>query len=141
MKNSEILTTTQDPNRSEANIQQSIVRYYRNTFCLTHHTPRCMIFSIPNEGRAMASAGLIATGLYPGCADLQIIHRVSKYRFGPVLPIPIFFEVKRPGAVTGPRKNGQSENQIAFEDHCKQMGIGYHVVTSLEQFMEIVGNL
>ena len=47
---------------SEARIQQEIVMWYKNTYCLEHHDPRCMIFSVPNEGRGAASTQLIQTG-------------------------------------------------------------------------------
>ena len=35
--------------KTEAKIQQEIYAYFNNTFCLKHHTPRCIIFSVPND--------------------------------------------------------------------------------------------
>lgn len=115
--------------KSEARIQQEIVTWYRNQYCLAHHNPRCMIFSIPNEGRGAASMQLIATGLYPGCADLCVI---QPWWFGHTKIYPVvFFEVKRPGGI-------QSQHQKKFQAHCKQMTIPYHVVYSLDDFRRIV---
>lgn len=111
--------------QSEAAIQQQIVRWYRNTYCLKHHSPRCMIFSIPNEGRGAASIQLIATGLYPGCADLCVIHDDLYF------PKILFFECKTEEGV-------QSEKQKAFQGHCNQMGVEYYVVRSLESFKAII---
>lgn len=115
---------------SESAIQQQIVQWYRNTYCLKHYNHRCMIFSIPNEGRGAESARLIQTGLYPGCADLCIIHRVSQYTVLPVL-ITLFVEVKTPDGK-------QSPKQKSFQEHCKNMRVGYYVVRSLEEAQRII---
>lgn len=145
-------------NLSEAAIQQSIVRWYQNTYCLQHHSPRCMIFSIPNEGLFEASNmslpahlrkvfkqflkrllfKLIGTGLYPGVGDLCVIHTyycpcVHQWT-NPYLTVTIFIEVKTPIGT-------QSPKQKSFEEHCRSMGIPYHVVRSLDEFKAIVGNL
>lgn len=111
---------------SESKIQQNIVRWYRNNFCLAHHVPRSMIVSIPNEGRGMAASKLIQTGLYPGCADIMIIHSVRNY--GTVF---LFVEVKTPSGV-------QSDKQKLFESHCQQMGIRYYVIRSEKEFENII---
>lgn len=129
--------------KAEAKIQQECVQWYKNTFCLKHHVPRCMLFSIPNEGRGAASMQLMATGLYPGCADLLIFHQVwyGKPNESMRISVPHFFEVKSPDNKSGPLKNGQSQKQIDFEDHCKAMGIPYHIVTSKEQFKQVIEKL
>lgn len=98
---------------TEAAIQQQIVRWYRNQYCLTYHSPRCMILSIPNEGKPE----LIATGLYPGAADLLVIH------MGRVM----FVEVKTPTGV-------QSSRQKEFQQHCNASGFPYYLVRSIEDF-------
>lgn len=110
--------------QSESSIQQEIVRHYRNTYCLSHHNPRCLILSVPNESNAHRASKLIATGLYPGAADLVLIH------FGR----PVFVEVKD---ATGK----QSPKQIAFEQHCKKSGAAYHLVRSLEEFCRVLEKL
>lgn len=130
--------------KAEAKIQQEIVMYYRNAFCLKHHCPRCMIFSIPNEGRGAASMQLMATGLYPGAADLMLIHRRSTYSEERQVPPEIrnrfsinkiiFIECKAEGGV-------QSDKQKAFQEHCESMEIGYYIVRSLDEFKQVLKDL
>ncbi len=130
-----------EPSKSESKIQQEIAIYYRNAFCLKHHSPRCMIFSIPNESNERKAMTLTMTGLYPGAGDLCVIHRKYGSFDWDSFTGTIFFEVKSPDNKSGPRKNGQSQKQIDFEDHCKAMGIPYYIVTSCEQFKHIINNL
>ena len=134
--------------KSESKIQQEIAMYYRNAFCLKHHSPRCMLFSIPNESNEHKAMTLTMTGLYPGCADIAVWHKwkhpFHDYETHTNFYIKmqfLFFEVKSPDNKSGPRKNGQSQKQIDFEDHCIAMGIPYHLVTSCDQFKAILGNL
>lgn len=128
--------------KTEAIIQQECVLWYKNGFCLKHHNPRSMVFSIPNEGRGAASMQLMATGLYPGCGDMFVI----KVKNPPDTQVGLrrkyaFIEVKAPENKSGPRKNGQSQKQIDFEEHCIAMGIPYHIVRSLDEFKQVIGNL
>lgn len=118
--------------KAEAKIQQEIVMYYRNTYCLKHHEPRCMILSIPNEGRGAASMQLLATGLYPGAADLMVIHQGKPMQWAE--PDIFFVECKADGGV-------QSDKQKTFQEHCEAMGIGYFIVRSLEDFKAVINNL
>ena len=122
-------------NNSESKIQQEIVRWYKNTYCLKHHNPRSMIFSIPNESNGSRSMKLIQTGMYPGCADLMIGHAVKPGSRGSQFEelIWIFIECKTPIGI-------QSITQQYFEAHCKQMGIPYHIVRSLDDFKDIINN-
>jgi hypothetical protein len=124
--------------KAEAKIQQEIVMYYRNSFCLKHHKPRSMIFSIPNEGRGAASLQLMATGLYPGCGDLFVLHRTAHcercIEINAIRSILLFFECKSEVGV-------QSDKQKAFQEHCEAMGIGYHIVRSLDEFKQVIENL
>lgn len=101
---------------SEERIQQQIVQYYHNQYCLKHHIPRGLIFSIPNEGKPE----LIRTGLLPGASDLIVI-----LPFGGIF----FVEVKTP---TGK----QSDKQKNFESRIKKLGYEYILVRSLEDFKE-----
>jgi len=101
---------------TEAKIQQDIVKYYNNTYCLAHHSPRGLIMSIPNEGKGE----LIRTGLLPGASDLIVF-----LPFGGIF----FVEVKTP---TGK----QSDKQKDFEARIKKLGYEYILVRSLEDFKE-----
>lgn len=118
---------------SESRIQQDIVRWYRNQYCLKHQSPRSMIFSIPNEGRGMQSAALIATGLYAGMADLCVIHHKGNIHDGYTKTI-LFIEVKN-------ALGAQGSKQFEFEDHCVSMGILYKLVRSLSEFRGVVEGL
>jgi len=122
--------------KTESKIQQEIVKWYRNTHCLAHHSPRSMILSIPNEGRGANSAQLIQTGLYSGCADLLVIRQQWVGDDGMSRPVEevLFFEVKTPAGI-------QSVKQKAFEKHCNQTGVGYYLVRSLNEFKAIIGAL
>src|SRR3990167_9928422 len=110
---------------SESRIQSEIVRFYRNTYCLKHHNPRSMIFSVPNESNGAKAMKLIQTGLYPGCADLIICHR--KDYLVNVITRWLFVEVKN-------ETGKQSDNQKKFEEHAAQVCVPYFVVRSLEDF-------
>ena len=123
--------------KTESRIQQEIVIYFNNNYCLKHHKPRCSIFSVPNEGVMQLGNilrmrfkqinfediikkilfGLISTGLKKGVSDLIVLmpKRV------------IFVEVKTP---TG----GQSPDQKDFESLVKNLGFEYYLVRSLQDF-------
>ena len=114
--------------KSESRIQQSIVTWYWNNYCLPHNTPRCMIAHVPNQNQHH----LVSIGVYPGFADLFVWHQVNF--MGGVGKLYLV-EVKEPG------KGKQSPNQVKFEKHCKQSGIPYSVVYSLEEFQKFILNL
>jgi hypothetical protein len=109
---------------SEDYVQNQIWEWYTNNYCLKHHNPRCMIFSVPNGGKrdAREAKRLKLTGLLPGVSDLIIIH------MGKI----IFVEVKKP---VGGR---QEEAQKDFQARIEALGYDYHLVTSLEDFVAIV---
>lgn len=108
---------------SEDRIQQQIVQWYTNTYCLKHHNPRYLILSIPNGGsrNAIEATHLKATGLLPGASDLIVVH-------GPVV---LWVEVKTP---TGK----QSEVQLEFQKRVVSLGYEYVIVRSLEDFKQLI---
>ena len=103
-------------NRPEENIQQDIVKWFRNTYCLKHHTPRYVIFSVPNEA-AYKNKKFILTGLMRGVSDLIVVINGKT----------IYFELK---TATGK----QADKQIEFEETIKKLGQNYHLIRSLTQF-------
>ena len=115
MKNSEIL-------KDEARIQQECVIFYRNSRCLLHHIPRCLILSIPNEGNPF----LTQIGALPGASDLFVAHRNTMAE----TPQIRFVEVKTPKGV-------QSPNQKKFQRHVEEMGFSYDIVRSEADFREL----
>ena len=108
--------------KTEDKIQQEIVMWYRNTYCLKNHNPRNLIFSVPNDSKdAKEQMRKIATGLYAGVSDLIIIH------FGEVL----FVEVKND-------KGRQSDKQKYFQQLIEEQGFKYYLVRSLEDLKQII---
>ena len=111
------------PEQTESRIQSDIVRWYNNTFCLTHHSPRGLIISIPNGGlRSEITANRSkAIGEYAGASDLIVIHK------GQVM----FIEVKR-------EKGVQSPKQKLFQQHVIATGHPYHIIRSLDDFKKLI---
>jgi hypothetical protein len=108
--------------KTEDKIQQEIVMWYRNTYCLKHHNPRNIIFSVPNDSKnAVEQMRKIATGLYAGVSDLIMIH------FGQVY----FIELKTD---TGK----QSEKQKDFQLIVENQGFKYYLIRSLKEFQKII---
>lgn len=101
--------------KSESRIQQEIWQFYWNTYCLPIHSPREIIFHVPNEGKD--NGRLIAVGLYPGASDLVLTFLGKHY----------YCEVKDLVGV-------QSKNQKKFQAHIEQCGYEYFLVRSLEEF-------
>lgn len=122
MKNSKIF-------KSEARIQQDIVRWYRNAFCLSHHSHRCLILSIPNEGNPRLSQ----IGALRGASDLLVVHRhkSENYLQEGITTRVIWVEIKTP-------IGRQSPKQRAFQQQVEDMGFPYHIVRSLEEFQKLV---
>jgi hypothetical protein len=110
---------------SENKIQQEIVLWYNNNFCLKHHNPRQCIFSVPNDSiNAIETKRKVNTGLMAGVSDLIILHNGEC----------LFIEVK-----TLSRK--QSEKQKDFEKIVSFQGFKYYLVRSLEDFKKIISSL
>lgn len=111
---------------SEDKIQQEIVTWYTNNFCLKHHNPRSIIFSIPNGGfrNKIEAMKLKATGLLAGASDLVIIHYGKIY----------FIELKD-------EKGTQQPNQKEFQSRVSDHGFNYFIFRNLSEFQKFVLNL
>ena len=108
--------------KTESRIQQEIVQWFRNNYCLKHHNPKCEIFSVPNErSNVKEQSRMIATGLKAGVADLIVLLPNGK---------TVFIECKD-------EKGRQSDKQISFEQSVSNLGFEYFVVRSLEDFQKI----
>ena len=105
---------------TESKIQQQIVEYFNNTYCLKHHNPRGLIFSIPNGGtrKKLEAITLKATGLLAGVSDLIVILPNGKL---------IFVEIKTD---TGK----MSEKQIEFKQRVEELGYEYWLIRNIEEF-------
>jgi len=103
---------------TESRIQQEIVRFYRNKYCLKHHFPRHVIASVPNDGKNYKEQSVkLQTGLMSGFSDLIVIRPNET----------IYVEVKT-------YKGKQSPKQIEFENTVTALGFRYIIVRSLEEF-------
>ena len=104
--------------KTEFKIQQEIVIFYKNNYCLKHHSPQNIIFSVPNESKSKKETlQKISIGMLPGVSDLIIINQSEV----------IFVEVKTDIGKQSPR-------QIEFELSVKKLGYRYLLVRSLEDF-------
>ena len=104
--------------KTENKLQQEIIMFYRNNYCLKHHTPRHAIFSVPNDSKdAKEQMRKIATGLMSGVSDLIILRPNET----------IFCEVKTDAGK-------QSEKQKDFQKLVELLGFKYILVRSLEEF-------
>jgi hypothetical protein len=104
--------------KTESKIQQEIVMWFRNNYCLLKHNPRSVIFSVPNDSKDVKEQmRKKATGLYAGVSDLICVH------FGKVL----FIEVKADNGIQSPR-------QKDFQNIVELQGFEYHLVRSLDEF-------
>lgn len=105
----------------EDKLQAEIVAWFNNQYCLKHHNPRCLIFSIPNGGNRnkIEAMKFKATGLLAGASDLVV-----------VLPNVIsFIELKTEFGT-------QSEAQKDFENRIIDLGFEYKIIKSLKEFKE-----
>lgn len=109
----------------ESKIQQEIVIYVNNNYCLLKHEPRFIVYSVPNgipipippKERARALDLLHKTGMLNGVSDL-IIQGVN----GRILNV----EVKA--------ETDQSTDQIKFQKRVEQLNGRYILVYSLDDF-------
>lgn len=108
---------------TENNLQQQIVLWFNNNYCLKNHDNRGLIFSIPNGGtrNVREAMTLKATGLLKGASDLVIIFPNGKL---------CFIELKI-------SKGIQSDEQKDFEKRISAAGYEYHLVRSLEEFKNL----
>lgn len=105
----------------EDKLQAEIVAWFNNEYCLKHHNPRCLIFSIPNGGNRnkIAAMKFKATGLLAGASDLVV-----------VLPNVISFIELKTDLGT------QSDVQKDFESRVELLGFEYKIIKSLNEFKE-----
>lgn len=109
---------------TEARIQQEIVQWFRNNYCLKFHDPQYLIFSVPNEGKdVVEQMKKKATGMLKGVSDTILVlnERV------------IFCEVKD-------LKGRQKPEQIKFQSKVEKLYHKYWLVRSLEEFQGLVEN-
>ena len=99
----------------ERDIQHLCVEWFREAY------PDYLIFSVPNESAHKRINYFLYTGLLRGAPDLCAVVRGKVF----------FVEMKT-------KYGKQSEEQVDFQMRCEALGVGYHVVRSLEQFVDVV---
>ena len=105
---------------TEAQLQQEIIVFFRNNYCLKTHNPRNLIFSVANES-TYKNKVFKNTGVMNGVSDLIVV------LYGKT----IFVELKT-------EKGIQSDAQKEFEQRIKENNQEYYLVRSLKQFKEII---
>ena len=109
---------------TENQLQQQIILWFSNNFCLKSHEPRCMIFSVPNDSsNFMETKRKVNTGLLKGVSDLIVI-----------LPNKILFIELKTEIGT------QSQVQKDFEERITKLGNEYFLIRSLESFKSLILN-
>ena len=111
--------------QSESSIQSSAVQWFTNNYCLKHHNPQYICFSVPNEAIQKMAWQQINTfkamGLKAGVSDVIVLLE------GKVL----FIEFKA-------AKGAQTPKQKSFQDAVQNLGFEYHICRSLEDFKKII---
>lgn len=105
--------------KTEEQLQQEVVIWFNNNYCLKTQNERCMIFSVPNDSsNFMETKRKVNTGLLRGVSDLIVI-----------IPNKILFiELKT-------EKGVQSIVQKEFEERIIKLGFNYYLVRSLSDFI------
>ena len=108
--------------KSESRIQQEIVMWYRNNYCLKHHKPQHVIFSVPNETNSKRETlQKKAIGLMSGVSDLIVLKPNET----------VFVEVKN-------AKGVQSQSQKVFQKIVEALGFKYILIRSLDEFKKMI---
>jgi hypothetical protein len=109
--------------KSEAELQQAIVVWFNNNYCLKSFENRGLIFAIPNGGtrNIREAMTLKATGTLKGASDIVVIFPNGKI---------CFIELKL-------AKGKQSPEQIDFQNRITKAGYEYHLIRCLESFQEL----
>lgn len=127
---------------SEAEIQASSMRWFNNEYCLKHHNPRMMAFSVPNE-IAMMLRGVLQETRLPSQKIDQIIavlsQRMKNMGLLPGVSDTVVVMPKKVLFIEFKTETGyQSPNQKEFQAAVQSCQHQYHVCRSLEQFQQII---
>lgn len=107
--------------RYEDSIQQEIIMWFRNNYCLKFHNPRYVVYSVPNDGKDVKEQmRKKATGMLPGVSDFIIDTGISV----------LYVEVKD-------EKGRQKPAQEEFQQRVEALGREYWLVRSLKDFQEL----
>src|SRR5690606_2184821 len=111
--------------KSEAQIQAESVKWFTNNYCLNHHNPKLLCFSVPNEAiQKMAwkqISSFKAMGLKSGVSDVVVL-----------MPNKVLFVEFKSG------KGVQTYKQRDFQQTVEALGFDYHICRSVEEFKIII---
>jgi len=128
--------------QTEAKIQQSCLIWFNNNYCLTKHSPRCIMFSVPNE-----LGGEIAGLLTRLRVNSNVIQQVIGFIMNKMINIGLTKGVSDTIVVLPNKtlyiefKTGlgyQSAEQIEFQSRIESLGQEYHLIRSLEHFIKTI---
>jgi len=124
--------------KSEAKIQQSCLIYFNNTYCLKHHSPRFLMFSVPNEMAMIVRGALKREGISGSLIDRIVRMVTSAMKNIGLLSGASDTIVCLPGKVLfvefKTEIGKQSDSQKQFEKRVRNLDLEYHLIRSLEQF-------
>lgn len=106
--------------KTESRIQSECVQWFRNNYCLKHHNPSCIMFSVSNEGKnAAEQMRKVSMGMMAGVSDTIIVFPNHV----------IFCEFKDD-------KGRQSDKQKEFEQRINALGFDYWLIRNFEEFKQ-----
>lgn len=100
---------------NETDIQTACVRWFRAAH------PEGICFHTPNEACNRRWTVYERQGVLKGAPDLTVV----------LAGVVFFVEMKTP-------KGRMRPEQVEFQRRCAELGVGYHVCRSIEEFREIV---
>lgn len=109
----------------ENKIQSEAVQWFTNNYCLKHHNPKLLCFSVPNEAIQKMAWKQINTfkamGLKSGVSDVIVL-----------MPNKVLFvEFKA-------EKGVQTPKQKDFQQAVEALGFEYHICRSVEEFQKTI---
>jgi len=126
--------------KTESKIQQSCYVHFNNTYCLKHHKPRYIFFSVPNEMGMVLRGALKREGIKGSLIDRIVRMVMSTMKNIGLLSGASDTIICLPGKVLfvefKTEIGNQSEKQKEFEQRVKDLGLEYHLIRSLEEFKE-----
>lgn len=128
----------------ESKLQSKCFIWFNNTYCLRHHDPRFVMFSVPNELGNVLSGILKSSGLSQAKIKSIIIKIMNKFKaMGLTSGVSdtiivmnnktIFCEFKTD---TG----SQSDSQKDFEKRITDLNFEYWVIRDFEEFKNKIQN-
>jgi hypothetical protein len=108
----------------ESRIQQDCIKWFRNNYCLKHHGPQLVMFSVPNEGKDLfEQLKKKATGLMKGVSDTVIVFPGKT----------VYCEFKD-------EKGKQRPDQLLFQEKVEKLGHEYWLIRDKDTFQVKVWN-